>query len=129
MSSGWEPTAHRRTSKPVTWSRSKSPASARCATNSSPRSSAMSRHSTAHHFLQGLVDLGIDYIFANLGTDHVSLIEAMAEWDRDGRKHPEMILCPHEVVAVTWRPAMRLRPERRRPCLCMLMPAPRMPAW
>ena len=60
----------------------------------------MSRHSTAHHFLQGLVDLGIDYIFANLGTDHVSLIEAMAQWDREGRKHPEMILCPHEVVAV-----------------------------
>jgi acetolactate synthase-1/2/3 large subunit len=60
----------------------------------------MSRHSTAHHFLQGLVDLGIDYIFANLGTDHVSLIEALAEWDREGRKHPEVILCPHEVVAV-----------------------------
>lgn len=60
----------------------------------------MSRHSTAHHFLQGLVDLGVEYIFANLGTDHVSLIEALAEWDRDGRKHPEMILCPHEVVAV-----------------------------
>jgi acetolactate synthase-1/2/3 large subunit len=60
----------------------------------------MSRHSTAHHFLQGLVDLGVDYIFANLGTDHVSLIEALAEWDREGRQHPEMILCPHEVVAV-----------------------------
>jgi acetolactate synthase-1/2/3 large subunit len=60
----------------------------------------MSRHSTAHHFLQGLVDLGIEYIFANLGTDHVSLIEAMAQWDREGRKHPEVILCPHEVVAV-----------------------------
>ena len=60
----------------------------------------MSRHSTAHHFLQGLVDLGIEYIFANLGTDHVSLIEAMAQWDREGRKHPEIILCPHEVVAV-----------------------------
>jgi acetolactate synthase-1/2/3 large subunit len=45
----------------------------------------MSRHSTAHHFLQGLVDLGVDYIFANLGTDHVSLIEALAEWDREGR--------------------------------------------
>src|SRR3984957_7651097 len=82
------------------WSRSRSPASARCATSSLPRSSAMTRHSTAHHFLQGLVGLGIDYIFANLGTDHVSLIEAMAEWDRDGRKHPEVILCPHEVVAV-----------------------------
>ena len=60
----------------------------------------MSRHSTAHHFLQGLVDLGVDYIFANLGTDHVSLIEEMARWDKEGRKHPEMILCPHEVVAV-----------------------------
>jgi acetolactate synthase-1/2/3 large subunit len=60
----------------------------------------MSRHSTAHHFLEGLVDLGVDYIFANLGTDHVSLIEEMARWDKEGRKHPEMILCPHEVVAV-----------------------------
>jgi acetolactate synthase-1/2/3 large subunit len=58
------------------------------------------RHSTAHYFLEGLVDLGVDYIFANLGTDHVSLIEEMARWDKDGRKHPEMILCPHEVVAV-----------------------------
>jgi acetolactate synthase-1/2/3 large subunit len=60
----------------------------------------MSRHSTAHHLLEGLVDLGVEYIFANLGTDHVSLIEALARWDREGRQHPEMILCPHEVVAV-----------------------------
>jgi acetolactate synthase I/II/III large subunit len=60
----------------------------------------MSRHSTAHHFLEGLVDLGVEYIFANLGTDHVSLIEEMARWDSEGLKHPEMILCPHEVVAV-----------------------------
>jgi acetolactate synthase-1/2/3 large subunit len=60
----------------------------------------MSRHTTAHYFLEGLVDLGVEYIFANLGTDHVSLIEALANWDKQGRKHPEMILCPHEVVAV-----------------------------
>src|ERR1700688_1519929 len=60
----------------------------------------MSRHSTAHYFLEGLVDLGVEYIFANLGTDHVSLIEEMARWDSEGLKHPEMILCPHEVVAV-----------------------------
>jgi acetolactate synthase I/II/III large subunit len=60
----------------------------------------MARHSAAHYFLEGLVDLGVDYIFANLGTDHVSLIEEMARWDKEGRKHPEMILCPHEVVAV-----------------------------
>jgi len=60
----------------------------------------MSRHSTAHYFLEGLVDLGVEYIFANLGTDHVSLIEALANWDKQGRKHPEVILCPHEIVAV-----------------------------
>ena len=60
----------------------------------------MARYSTAHYFLEGLVDLGVDYIFANLGTDHVSLIEEMARWDSEGRKHPEIILCPHEVVAV-----------------------------
>jgi acetolactate synthase I/II/III large subunit len=60
----------------------------------------MSRHSTAHYFLEGLLDLGVEYIFANLGTDHVSLIETLARWDREGRHHPEMILCPHEIVAV-----------------------------
>jgi acetolactate synthase-1/2/3 large subunit len=60
----------------------------------------MSRHSAAHYFLEGLVDLGVDYIFANLGTDHVSIIEELALWDQQGRKHPEVILCPHEVVAV-----------------------------
>jgi len=60
----------------------------------------MARHSAAHYFLEGLVDLGVDYIFANLGTDHVSIIEEMARWDKEGRKHPEIVLCPHEVVAV-----------------------------
>ncbi len=60
----------------------------------------MARFSTAHFFLEALVDLGVDYIFANLGTDHVSLIEEIARRDKEGRKHPEIILCPHEVVAV-----------------------------
>jgi len=60
----------------------------------------MARYSAAHYFLEGLVDLGVDYIFANLGTDHVSIIEEMARWDKEGRRHPEVILCPHEVVAV-----------------------------
>lgn len=61
---------------------------------------AMATHSTAHYFLEGLVDIGIDYVFANLGTDHVSLIEALAQWDSSGREHPAMLLCPHENVAV-----------------------------
>ncbi len=60
----------------------------------------MPSHSTAHYFLEGLADLGIEYLFANLGTDHVSLIEELARWDRDGRAHPQVILCPHETVAI-----------------------------
>ena len=65
-----------------------------------PRHRATTSHSTAHFLLEALVDLGIDYVFANLGTDHVSLIEEIARWDSEGRPHPEVILCPHEVVAV-----------------------------
>jgi acetolactate synthase-1/2/3 large subunit len=38
----------------------------------------MSRHSAAYHLPKGLVDLGVNYIFANPGPDHVSLIEALA---------------------------------------------------
>ncbi|MEN9769246.1 MAG: hypothetical protein RLZZ180_876 [Pseudomonadota bacterium] len=56
--------------------------------------------SGAHHFLQGLTDLGIEHVFSNLGTDHVSLIEELARWDAQGRPHPQFILCPHENVAV-----------------------------
>jgi acetolactate synthase I/II/III large subunit len=54
--------------------------------------------SAAHHLLRGLNEIGIEYIFANLGTDHVSLIEDMADWE-DGRR-PKVILAPHENVAM-----------------------------
>src|SRR5258706_7121521 len=60
----------------------------------------MASHTTAHYFLEGLVELGVEYMFANFGTDHVSLIEALAEWDRKGRAHPHVVACPHENVAV-----------------------------
>lgn len=61
---------------------------------------ALATHSSAHYLLEGLVDLGIDYLFCNLGTDHVSLIEEMARWRKAGRRHPEVVLCPHENVAI-----------------------------
>ncbi len=57
-------------------------------------------HSGAHYFLEGLTELGIDYVFSNLGTDHVSIIEELACWDQQGRSHPAMLLCPHENVAI-----------------------------
>ncbi len=62
--------------------------------------SSKDKHSAAHFFLEGLADLGIEYVFSNLGTDHVSIIEELARWDLAGRPHPEFILCPHENVCM-----------------------------
>ncbi len=58
------------------------------------------RHSAAHYFLEGLNELGFDYLFCNFGTDHAPLIEAMAAFKRAGREMPRTILCPHENTAV-----------------------------
>ncbi len=60
----------------------------------------MTTHTTAHYFLEGLVELGIEYLFCNLGTDHASIIEEMARWQQAGRRYPTPILCPHENVAI-----------------------------
>ena len=54
----------------------------------------------SHDLLQGLIDLGIEYLFCNLGTDHAPLIEEMAHWREQGRAFPKLILCPHENTAV-----------------------------
>lgn len=58
------------------------------------------RHSAAHYFLEGLNEVGFDYLFCNFGTDHAPLIEAMAAFKRTGRRSPTTILCPHENTAV-----------------------------
>ncbi len=58
------------------------------------------RHSAAHYFLEGLNEIGFDYLFCNFGTDHAPLIEAMAAFKRAGREMPRTILCPHENTAV-----------------------------
>lgn len=58
------------------------------------------RHTTAHYLLESLVDAGVEYLFSNLGTDHVPLIEECARWKLAGREPPAFVLCPHENVAV-----------------------------
>jgi acetolactate synthase-1/2/3 large subunit len=57
------------------------------------------RHSAAHYFLEGLTEIGCDYLFCNFGTDHAPIIEAMAGFARDGRKAPQTVICPHEITA------------------------------
>jgi acetolactate synthase-1/2/3 large subunit len=63
-------------------------------------SSNEARHSAAHYFLEGLNEIGFDYLFCNFGTDHAPLIEAMAAFKRADRPAPATILCPHENTAV-----------------------------
>ena len=58
------------------------------------------RHSAAHYFLEGLEEIGLDYLFCNFGTDHAPLIEAMAGFRQAGRRMPRTIVCPHEITAV-----------------------------
>jgi acetolactate synthase-1/2/3 large subunit len=64
------------------------------------QSSPAKKHSTAHYFLEGLNEIGVEYLFSNFGTDHAPLIEEMARWDKQGRKFPATILCPHENTAM-----------------------------
>ncbi len=57
-------------------------------------------HTTARYFLEGLQETGIRYLFSNLGTDHVTLIDEMARLQAEGQAMPEVVLCPHENVAI-----------------------------
>ena len=59
------------------------------------------RHSTAHYFLEGLNEIGCEYLFCNFGTDHAPLIEVMAAFKRTGRKARALEIDPRYVdVAV-----------------------------
>lgn len=57
-------------------------------------------NTTSHYFLEGLMESGIEFLFSNLGTDHVTLIEELARFEAQGRAAPRVIVCPHENVAV-----------------------------
>lgn len=58
------------------------------------------QYTTARYFLEGLQETGIRYLFSNLGTDHVTLIDEMARLQAEGQAMPEVVLCPHENVAI-----------------------------
>jgi len=56
--------------------------------------------SASHLLLEGLVELGVEYLFCNLGTDHAPLVEELARWGREGLAAPKVVVCPHENTAV-----------------------------
>jgi acetolactate synthase I/II/III large subunit len=51
--------------------------------------------------LEALTDSGVSYIFANFGSDHPALIEAIAEARAGGRVIPKIVTSPHEMVAMS----------------------------
>jgi len=55
--------------------------------------------STAYYLLEGLNEIGIDYLFCNLGTDHAPIIEEMAHRAKRGEPGPKVVRCPHENTA------------------------------
>jgi acetolactate synthase-1/2/3 large subunit len=60
-------------------------------------------YTTSTAFLEALAEAGVKYLFANLGSDHPGVIEALAAARAEGRpaRLPEIIVCPHEVVAIS----------------------------
>jgi acetolactate synthase-1/2/3 large subunit len=54
---------------------------------------------TAYYFLEGLTELGVEYLFCNFGTDHAPIIEEMAHRKKRGEPMPGVLHCPHENTA------------------------------
>jgi len=56
-------------------------------------------YTTADALTEALVDSGVKYVFLNSGTDYPDLIESWAKFRALGEDLPEIITCPHEMVA------------------------------
>ncbi len=54
---------------------------------------------SAYYFLEGLTELGVEYLFCNFGTDHAPIIEEMAHRKKRGEPIPGVLHCPHENTA------------------------------
>jgi acetolactate synthase-1/2/3 large subunit len=55
---------------------------------------------TAEVYLRRLGERGIDYVFANAGTDFAPIVEALSRHGGNGGKYPKFVTVPHENVAM-----------------------------
>ena len=58
-------------------------------------------HSAAHTLLAFAARAGIEYLFTNLGSDHPAFIEAFAKMRQRGEPTPKVVVCPHEMTALS----------------------------
>ncbi|WAH36310.1 thiamine pyrophosphate-requiring protein [Alicyclobacillus dauci] len=59
------------------------------------------RLTASDKMMKALSELGVDCIFANLGSDHPAIIETWAKFRAQGIDMPKIIVCPHEMVALS----------------------------
>ncbi|KAK2827803.1 hypothetical protein FQN49_007325 [Arthroderma sp. PD_2] len=59
-------------------------------------------YTTSYALLEALWDAGVRYVFANLGSDHPAVLEAIIKGQRERKdRFPRIITCPHEMVALS----------------------------
>jgi acetolactate synthase I/II/III large subunit len=58
-------------------------------------------YTTSSAILEALVEAGVEYLFANFGSDHPGLIEAIAQARAERRPCPKVITAPTEMVAMS----------------------------
>src|SRR5581483_11294456 len=83
-------------------------------------------YTTSSAFLEALAEAGVSYVFANLGSDHPGIIEALAQARAEGRdsRLPTLITCPHETVALSAAHAYAAVTRRPQPVLVFAGAAP-----
>ena len=58
-------------------------------------------YTAADALMDTLQTMGVEYCFINTGTDYPALIESWAKAERQGKRLPTRIICPHETVAMS----------------------------
>lgn len=66
----------------------------------------------ARRLLEEAARLGVDFIFTNLGSDHPAFIEAFAYARAYDRRVPRIIVCPHEMTALSAAHGHAMRTRR-----------------
>jgi acetolactate synthase-1/2/3 large subunit len=64
-------------------------------------SEAKAQATAAKRLLEVASQQGVSYLFTNLGSDHPAFIEAFAALEEQGGAMPKIIVCPHEMTALS----------------------------
>jgi acetolactate synthase-1/2/3 large subunit len=63
--------------------------------------SSHSDSTVAQQLMRLARSLGVEYLFTNLGSDHPAFIEGFAQLQARGEPMPKVIVCPHEMTALS----------------------------